>query len=61
MPNETWIEPKSHYQATGSVSNGRMTNAEVTDNNGLLKDRNRTFDSKEDFYRWAKKSAGINW
>lgn len=62
MSNETWIEPKSHYMATGSVDyRGKMTGAEITDNNGFTKDRNRSFDSKEDFYTYAKESAGIRW
>lgn len=62
MARQTWIEPKSHYQAVGDVdSSGRMTGAEITDNNGFTKDRNRTFQSKGDFYDYAKKSAGISW
>jgi hypothetical protein len=27
----------------------------ITDHNGLLKDRNRTFASKDEFFAWAKK------
>jgi hypothetical protein len=62
MSNETWLEPKSHYMATGPVDfSGKMTDAEITDNNGFTKDRNRTFDSQEDFFAWAKQSAGISW
>lgn len=60
MAQETWFEEKSHYQATGTVdSSGRMTNAEVTDSNGFTRDRDRTFDSKEDFASWARRDAGI--
>lgn len=62
MERKTWIEPKSHYQANGWVDfSGKMTEAEITDNNGFIKDRDRTFDSIEEFYEWAKQSAGIFW
>jgi hypothetical protein len=62
MANNTWIDPNSHYMATGEVdSSGRMTNAEVTDNNGITKDRNRTFDSEADFSSWARQASGTNW
>jgi hypothetical protein len=50
MANETWLDSNSHYMATGAVDySGRMTDAEVTDNNGTTKDRKRTFDSQADF------------
>ena len=62
MSSKTWIDPKSHYQATGSVDfSGRMTNAEVTDNNGITRDRNRTFESEQEFCAWARRDAGISW
>ena len=62
MAHGTWIEPKSHYQATGDVDGlGKMTNAEITDNNGITRDRDRTFESQAAFESWAKSDAGINW
>lgn len=61
MALEGWVDPKSHYIATGEVSGGRMTAASVEDNNGITVDRNRTFDSKEDFFTWARQCAGISW
>ena len=58
---ETWVDQKSHYQATGQVdSSGRMTGAEVTDNNGFTRDRNRTFGSKDEFCAWARRDAGFS-
>ena len=57
MATETWIDPTSHYQATGQVSGGRMTDATITDNNGITRDRNRTFNSKADFIAWVKRSV----
>lgn len=60
MARETWVEPRSHYQATGMVSGGRMTDAEITDNNGITSDRGRSFDSEADFAAWARKDAGMS-
>lgn len=60
MAREMWFEPKSHYQASGQVDpSGRMTDAEITDNHGMTKDRGRTFESKQDFFEWAKRAAGF--
>ncbi len=62
MSSATWVDPKSHYQATGSVDySGKMTGAEVTDNNGITRDRNRTFESEQEFVAWARRDAGISW
>lgn len=60
MAVECWIERKSHYQATGMVSGGRMTDAEIMNSGGVMVDRNRSFDSEADFIAWAKKDAGIS-
>ena len=58
---ETWVDQKSHYQATGQVDfSGKMTNAEITDNNGITRDRNRTFQSKKEFYAWARRATGTS-
>lgn len=62
MARESWIDHKSHYQVTGDVdASGKMTDGEVTDNNGFTKDRNRTFESRAAFESYAQQSAGINW
>lgn len=62
MERGTWFEPKSKYLAQGWVDfTGKMTDAEVTDGHGFTKDRNRTFESEEEFATWAKESAGIFW
>jgi post-segregation antitoxin (ccd killing protein) len=60
MARETWIEKKSHWQATGeATSGGRMTGAEITDNNGSTRDRNRDFESQAEFVQYALKQAGM--
>ncbi|MFB6718692.1 hypothetical protein ACFCV3_00940 [Kribbella sp. NPDC056345] len=62
MDRETWLEPKSKYMANGWVDfAGKMTEAEITDGHGFLKDRDRTFESKEEFFTYAKDAAGILW
>ncbi len=61
MALEGWVDPKSHYTATGEVSGDRMTDATVDDTNGTTIDRNLTFESKEDFFTWARQRAGISW
>lgn len=60
--NEIWIEPKSHYTASGWVDfSGKMTGATITDNNGFTRDYDLEFDSKEAFFAYAKDKAGILW
>lgn len=60
MANDTWMEPISHWMATGAVdSSGRMTGAEITDNHGMTRDRDRTFNSQPEFAAWAQQSAGV--
>jgi hypothetical protein len=60
MARETWVDRKSHYQAQGEVANGKMTGAEVVDNNGRTRDRNRTFESEQAFCAWARSDAGMS-
>lgn len=55
MGLEGWIDPASHWKATGQVdSAGRMSGATVDDNNGSTRSRNETFSSKQDFAGWVK-------
>lgn len=61
MEHKTWVDSRTHYQATGYVdSSGKMTDAEVTDNNGITRDRNRTFASESEFSNWARRDAGMS-
>lgn len=60
MALEGWIEPRSHYKATGQVSGGKMTGATVDDTNGTTIDRNASFDSKDAFFSWARKRTGVS-
>lgn len=61
MARQTWVDQKSRYQANGDVDfSGRMTGAEVTDNNGMTRDRNRTFGSEQEFAAWARRDAGFS-
>jgi len=56
MGLEGWIDPASHWKATGQVdSTGRMTDATVIDHTGAERTRNATFSSKADFINWVKR------
>ena len=50
-----WIDPSTHWKATGQVdSSGKMTGGTVTDNNGTVRTRDKTFDSEQSFKAWVK-------
>lgn len=54
MVLEGWIEPTTHIAATGQVVARKITNATIDDRNGKTIDRKRSFDSKQDFFTWAR-------
>lgn len=54
MAAECWIDPVTHFKATGQVSGGVMTNATVEDNNGITVTRDKTFESKSAFIQWVR-------
>lgn len=58
MAIEGWLDPVNHYKAVGQVTNGKMTGATIDDRNGTTVDRNRTFESKDEFLAWARAKSG---
>ncbi len=50
---EGWIDPSSHWKATGDVQGGAMTSATIIDNNGIERDRGVSFSSEADFRSWV--------
>lgn len=52
-----WVDPTTHWKAYGTPSGSGMKDAQVDDADGSTRAYSKSFDSKQDFFKWARAQA----